>query len=103
MPKKSNKSAVEIKELSQDELQKLAHEGTKEAMEKIEKYIKTEKDFEKGEYAKMALEECEMFYYQPKNEKEEEEFMLCEMIRRREENIDDMMALRVGDRLGGGT
>jgi len=91
MPKKSNKSAVEIKELSESELQKLAHEGTGEAMEKINKYIESERDFEKKSYAEMALEECEMFYYQPKNEKEEREFMLCKLIRRREENIDDMM------------
>ena len=32
---------------------------------------------EKKDYAEMALEECELFYYSPANEKEEEEFLLC--------------------------
>lgn len=82
---------IEKKELSQGELQGLAHAGTKEAIEKIEKYIKEEKDLEKRAYAEMTLEECEMFYYQPTNEKEEEEFMLCELIRRRENHIDKQM------------
>ncbi|MFZ2975335.1 MAG: hypothetical protein WA055_01750 [Candidatus Moraniibacteriota bacterium] len=91
MSKKAKKEVVVVKELSQGELQKLAHLGTKEAIEKIEKYIKTEKDYEKRSYAQMALEECEMFYYQPKNEKEEEEFMLSELIRQRESRIDDQM------------
>ncbi|MDO9231412.1 MAG: hypothetical protein Q7U36_02980 [bacterium] len=90
MSKKAKKEVVVVKELSQSELQKLAHSGTKEAIEKIEKYIKTEKDYEKRSYAEMALEECEMFFYQPKNEKEDEEFMLCELIRQREQSIDDM-------------
>lgn len=94
MSKKSNKKAiekVEKKEFSEGELQKLAHAGTKEAIEKIEKYIEEEKDFDKRAYAEMAREECEMFYYQPMNEKEEEEFMLCELIRRRENHIDNQM------------
>jgi len=90
MPKKSNKKVVVTKELSQGELQKLAHAGTKEAMAKIERYIETENDPEKRAYAEMALEECEMFYYEPLNEKEEEEFMLCELIKRRERGIDEM-------------
>lgn len=63
MSKKSNKSLVEIKELSESDLQKLAHEGTKEAIEKIEKYIKLEKDLEKRSYAEMALGEAEKFCF----------------------------------------
>ena len=51
MAKKSNKKAEKnlavIKELSENELQKLAHKGTKEAIEKIEKYIEAEQDIEK--------------------------------------------------------
>ena len=39
----------------------------------------------------MALEECEMFYYQPTNEKEEQEFLLCELIREHERRIDDLI------------
>lgn len=78
-----------MKELSESELEKLAHEGTKEALEKLEKYIETEIDFEKRSSAQMALEECEMFYYEPKNRKEEDDFLLSELIRRRAEHIDD--------------
>lgn len=89
MPKKFNKNEIVKKEVSQGELQKLAHAGTKEAIEKIEKYLKEEKDSEKRAYAQIALGECEMFYYQPKNEKEEEEFMLSELIRRKERYIDE--------------
>lgn len=90
MPKKSNKNAL-VAEFAPAELQKLAHAGTKEAVEKIEKYIKAAKDPEKKAYAEMVLEECEMFYYQPTNEKEEQEFLLCELIRERERHIDDLM------------
>lgn len=91
MAKKVNKAVVVTKELTPGELQKLAHAGTKEALAKIEKYIKTEKDQDKREFAEMALEECEFFYYEPKNDKEEEEFLLCELIRRRELDIEDMI------------
>lgn len=91
MSKKAKREVFVVKELSQGELQKLAHSGTKEAIEKIEKYIKLEKDYEKRSYAQMALEECEMFYYQPKNEKEDEEFMLGELIRRKERKIAEKM------------
>lgn len=86
------KNAVAVKEFSQGELQKLAHAGTKEAMTKIENYIKAEKDYEKRSYAELALEECEFMYYQPRNEKEEEDFLLCELVRRREDGIDNMTA-----------
>lgn len=90
MPKKSNKNTLAA-EVAPNDLQKLAHAGTKEAIEKIEKFIKTVKDPEKKAYAEMALEECEMFYYQPTNEKEEDEFLLLELIRERERRIDDLM------------
>ena len=81
---------MEAQEFSEDALQKLAHAGTKEAMEKLEKYVEAENDFEKRSYAEMALEECAMFYYQPKNKKEEEDFLLSELIRRRENHVDDI-------------
>jgi len=90
MPKKSNKVAVVAKELAQSELQKLAHAGTKEAMVKLEKYIGMENDAEKKALAQMALEECEFIYYEPRSEKEDDDFMLCELIRRRERGIDEM-------------
>lgn len=91
MPKKSSKSAVPAAEIEFNDLQKLAHAGTKEAIGKLEKIIKAEKDPKKKAYAEMALEECEMFYYEPTNEKEEQEFLLCELIRERERRIADLM------------
>lgn len=81
---------MQEKTLTEIELNKLAHAGTKEAINKIERYIKIEKDVEKKAYAEMALEECEFLYYQPTNGKEEEEFFLCELIHHKQEQIDDM-------------
>lgn len=90
MTKKQSKKVVENKkEVLQSELQKLAHSGTKDAIKKIEKYTKEEKDPGKRAYAEMALEECEMFYYQPTNEKEEKDFDLCKLIRKKEESVED--------------
>ncbi|MBU1612997.1 hypothetical protein KKC87_01020 [Patescibacteria group bacterium] len=102
MPKKINKIVAPEKEPAAcsdtecaNELQKLAHAGTKEAVKKIEKYIKAEKDIEKRACAEIALEECEFLFYEPTNEKEEEEFMLCELIRRRERNVVDLI-MKIG-------
>lgn len=92
MTKKTVKSVVLDKGLTTGDLKKLAQVGTKEAMAKIEKYIKTEKDADKREYAELALEECEFFFYEPTNEKEDEEFMLSALIMRREQDIDDLFA-----------
>lgn len=91
MPKESNKQIAAPAEVAFGDLQKLAHAGTKEAVEKIEKYLKAEKDEGKKAYAEMALEECEFFFYNPTNEKEKVEFTLCELINRRERHIDDML------------
>jgi hypothetical protein len=96
MTKKLKKEAeislakLEDKELLIKELKKLAHAGTKEAVAKIEKYLETEKDAERRAYGEMALEECEFFLYEPRNEKEEKELMLCELIKRRERRVDDL-------------
>ena len=74
MPKKAQKKVVRksveaVKVPTESELQGLAHAGTKEAIEKIEKYLQVEGDAEKRAYAELALEECELFYYQSRNEK----------------------------------
>lgn len=63
--------------LTEAELQELAHSSTKEAIVKIEKYMKSEKEAGKKAMAEMYLEECEFFYYRASNEKEEQAFMLC--------------------------
>lgn len=90
MAKKITKSVVLKKGLTSSELQKLAQSGTKEAIAKIEKYIKAEKDIDKRNYAEMMLEECEFVYYEPTNEKEDDEFMLCALITMREQNLDNL-------------
>ncbi len=78
------------KEMTLAELQKLAHQGTFEAISKIEKYLETAIEGEKRAHAEIALAECELFYYTPRNEKEEEEFMLCGLIKKRERYIDGL-------------
>lgn len=94
MPKTTNARNLKTNNLviTQAELNKLAHEGTKEAIAKIEAYIKSEKDYDKRTYAQMALEECKYFYYQPNNEKEERDFMLCRLINEHKRHIDDLEA-----------
>jgi len=87
---KSNKAISSDLLITQSELNKLAHEGTKEAIAKIKSYIEVEKDYNKKAYAEMALEECELFYYQPQNEKEERDFTLCRIINEYKAKIDDL-------------
>lgn len=87
MPKNTKIVKTKNQALTDSELQKLAHSATKEAITKIEKYMKSEKEPEKKAMAEMYLEECEFFYYQPSNEKEEQAFMLCVLINNHEKKI----------------
>ncbi len=82
---------VELKklELTEDDLGKLAEAGTKEAIEKIEAYLISERDHDKSLMAEMALAECEFNYYQPNNEVEDDEFLLCVIMNIHEKNILD--------------
>jgi len=95
---KNKDAKIKNSALAEGELQKLAHEGTKEAIAKIEAYIKSEKDYGKRSYAELAMEECELFYYQPRNKKEEQDFTLCRLINEHERRIDDLNAK--ADRIG---
>lgn len=85
----TNKKSVK-KGLSEAELNKLAGAGTKEAIAKIEKYLDEVQEEDKRIAAEMALDECEMLYYQPKNDKEDEEFFLIWLIGQKEQAIDGM-------------
>lgn len=76
--------------LAEGDLTKLAHAGTKEAIAKIEAYIKAENDLNKRTYAEIALDECELWYYQSRNEKEERDFILCKIINQHVRLIDDL-------------
>ncbi|MDO8260553.1 MAG: hypothetical protein Q7T50_03610 [Candidatus Magasanikbacteria bacterium] len=90
MPKNTKIIKVKNFALTEAELKKLAHSATKEAIAKIEKYMKSEKDLEKKAMAEMYLEECEFFYYQPTNNKEEQAFTLCVLINDREKKLSTM-------------
>ena len=84
MTKKPKGSA----DITLEELQKLAHLGTKEALEKLQSLSKQELPEEMRAYVHMALEECEFFYYEPTNESEEHDMNLALMIREREKAIE---------------
>lgn len=88
--KKVLKSKFKHSPVTEIDLQSLANEGTKEAINKLNAFLKTEKDLNKRDYAVMALEECELFYYSPTNEKEEEEFLLCNIILQKEDHIKNL-------------
>jgi len=71
-------------------LTSLAHEGTEEAIKKIEEFLKTEKDKNLIGFAKCALDEAQFFCYSPNNELEEEDFELAKMIFQKEDRIFDL-------------
>lgn len=83
---KTKKSVVKKSEV-QDEVMLLAHAGTKEAVAKLEKILATEKDEDKKLTAELALEECRMFYYEPRNEKEEGDYFLLKLIYDKNERL----------------
>lgn len=83
-PKTKKHSSAEIN------LQALAHAGTKDAINKIEAYMKSEEDPIKKAEAEMALDKCEHSYYSPANQKEEEEFLLCRIIWRKQNYIEGL-------------
>ena len=72
------------------DFQELAHAGTKEALEQLERYLQTGTDPELLAYAELAFEECQFFLYQPGNAKEEEDLILRSLIERRERDIIDL-------------
>ena len=82
---KKPKEAVDI---TLDELQKLGHTGTKEALEKLQSLSKQDLPEEMRAHVHMALEECEFFYYEPTNESEEHDMNLALMIRERERAVE---------------
>lgn len=87
-----NKKIVKKKTniVSVDEVQGLAHVGTKEAIAKIQAFLENEKDEENLFIGELALEECENFYYAPNNEKEEQEFFLSWLIMKKENRIHEI-------------
>ncbi|NTU99026.1 hypothetical protein HGA64_03410 [Candidatus Falkowbacteria bacterium] len=91
MPK-NTKNAKSTKPLTEAELDKLVGLGTKEAQNKIKQFIKNEKDPAKRDLAERALTACEARGFEPKNAKEEQDFILCELIATREQEVAKLEA-----------
>jgi len=83
------KAKITKKIKNQDSIMSLAHAGTKEAVAKIKAYIAKEKDENKKAMAELALDECQLFYYEPTNEKEEGDYYLLKLISRKENRLTD--------------
>lgn len=83
------------KEIKSDEMEKQlqiwAHEGTKESINKIEKFKRETLDDDLEFHAQLAYEEACFFYYNPNDEKEEKEFELARMIAGKGKQTMDMM------------
>lgn len=84
-PAKKNIAGLATKDIIM--LNTWAHEGSKEAVEKLEKFIAETDDKELRAWAEMALDEAEYFYYGPDSEKEEQEFLLARMIQDKEDKL----------------
>ena len=92
-PVKRNKISFEI---SSDnicgQLNDWAHAGTEESLNKLEDFMVTEKNKDLREYARIAYDEANYFYYAPNNDKEEREFILARLISEREEYFWKLMS-----------
>jgi hypothetical protein len=85
--KKSSKVLEKIEPSLYPELDKLVHQGTAESLKKIDEYIRKCGPGEKRDFAEMAREEAEFWYYSPRNEKDEKEYVLAKVIRKYENNV----------------
>ena len=73
------------------QLQKWAHEGTKEALDKLNDFIDKKENKDLRWYAKMSRDECELCYYDPRNDQEEKDLLLARMAANNEETIFDLV------------
>ncbi len=97
MPKKSTQkySIQASRQLAtsatiQGQLTAWAHEGTQESVQHIQEFIKREPSSDLKGFAEVALQDGYHMYYDPTNEKEEEEFLLAKMITEYESALIDM-------------
>lgn len=74
------------KNSSEAEIMALTHAGTKESVAKLKTMIEKESDSEKKGFLELALEESEMFYFEPTNEQEERDFNLAKLIYDQQKN-----------------
>jgi len=97
MPKKSSVRKNKIlPQVSSDnicgQLNDWAHAGTEDSLRKLEDFIIIEKNKDLREYARIAYDEANYFYYAPNDDKEEREFILARLIKEREEYFWDLMS-----------
>lgn len=62
----------------------LAKDGTVEAIKKIEDWVAREQNWDIKTWAELALSEAKRCYYSPRNELEENDFLLAKMVKDRE-------------------
>lgn len=84
--------ANSVSELILSQLQKWAHEGTKESIKKIEDLMDRETNKELLSYAELAFDEALCFYYTPTNERDEKDFLTAKLITEREKAMWRKMA-----------
>lgn len=68
-----------------------AHEGSEASLKKLSNFILKEKDSDLREFAQLAYDEAEYFYYSPKGEKEEQEFLLAKMVYERDTRLWELL------------
>jgi hypothetical protein len=85
--KKDQSSAKKFAPSPYPELDKLVHQGTAESLKKIDEYIRKCDPGEKRDFAEMAREEAEFWYYWPHNEKDEKQYALARIIRKKENSV----------------
>lgn len=88
---KNQKSATKLnKDDIRAQLIAWGHEGTMESIEKFKNFIKNEKNKDLRGFAEIALEETSYYYYEPKNDIEEEDFILLKMIEEKKNELFDI-------------
>ncbi len=68
-----------------------AHEGSEASLKKLSDFILKEKDKDLREFAQLAYDEAEYLYYSPRNEKEEQEFLLAKMAQERDTRLWELL------------
>jgi len=69
-----------------------AHEGSEASLKKLSDFIIKEKDKDLREFAQLAYDEAEYLYYSPRNEKEEQEFLLAKMVHERDTRLWELLS-----------
>lgn len=93
MPK-SKKSEYEFSAMEyvakKGSIMELAHEGTKESVEKLERFIDETRDEDARSMAEIALDEARFHYLSPNNAQEERDFDLAFLIVKQEARLSDL-------------